>query len=393
MDDRGLGTSRLPTVDAAGRLVAAYLEALAASEESSPARPGALGLGALDALLVALFLERQPGTVTVVDLAAEATRGASSALCARSANVRAVRIGRGASATAWPAWRLALEQHLREPGAGPSAPIGPIGGSEGGLRVALVHLGGVDRREADRRLDEGIEQAGPGPLLALGLGESGRCAGLAALLARGESAGGRRAALFRELAGVVGASGVGLLAADDEATAIALERIDAFFAGNFDFLRLVEAHCRLAMAVSELDDRARGELRAADPRAGVDASLLVRKYREAGDERDRLGADSDRHRDEADRLRGEVDRLLHLVWVRDREGDDLRRLLDRAESERDRAEGRLRELLESGRYRIAERVARLRQDLAPDGTLRGCGYHTGRAALGGLARRIGRKAG
>jgi len=395
MDDREhreLGSGRLPSVDAAGRLVAAYLEALAASEEGVAVhRPSALGLGPLDALLVALYLERQPERVTVIDLAAEATFGASSALCARSSNVRGVRIGRGAAATAWPSWRLALEQHLREPGAGASAPIGPIGGPGGGRRVALLHLGEVDRREADRRIDEALEQAGSGPLVALGLGGSGRCEGLAALLARG--GGGRRAALFRELSGVVGASGLGLLAEDDEATSLTLERIDAFFAGNFDFLRLVEAHCRLAMAVSELDDRMRGELRAADPRAGVDASLLVRRYREAADDRDRLKGEGDRSRDEADRLRGEIDRLLHLVWVRDREGDDLRRLLDRAEADRDRAQSQLGELLGSGRYRIAERVARLRQDLAPDGTLRGRGYVRGRAALGGLARRIGRKAG
>jgi hypothetical protein len=391
MDDRDLRSERLPSVDAAGRQVSAYLEALAETEGAPVDRASALGLGPLDALLAALYLERQPERVTIIDLAAEATRGASSVLCARSANVRGVRIGRGALARAWPSWRLVLEQHVRELGSNRTAPIGPVGGPGGGPRVVLAHLGDIDRATAEQRLDEAQEQSGAGSILVLGLGESGRCAGVAALLARGIN--GRRATLFRELAGVVGASGLGLLANDDEATAITLERINAFFTGNFDFLRLVEGHCRLAMAVAELDDRTRGELRAADPRAGVDASLLVKRYRDAVDERDRLRAESDRHRDDSERLRGEIDRVLHLVWLREREGDDLRRLLDRAKEDRHQAESRLGELLSSGRYRIAERVARLRQDLAPDGTLRGRSYHTSRAALVGLARRISRKAG
>ena len=366
-----------PSIHAASSRVDDYLGWLSGSGIPAP-DPAAAGLGPIDALLIGLFLQYSPGRPSVIDLAAGATSGASAALCAQTVGVSAVRVVTEATSEgALPPWRLALEGYLRQLGPGASAPLEAIEPPDRigpkGRRVAIVALGGLDREQAGHRIDEAMERVPEGPILALGLGRFGRCGAVSALLDRAEGRPGHRALLFRELDDVL-SGGLALLAPEGPATYSVLSRISTFFASNFDFLRLVEAHCRTAVAVTQLDEPTRALLRPATARGGIEVDRLVALYRDA--RRDR------------EQLRANVADLLGRIWSQDQDAADLRRRLVESEADRIDAHVRLSALHESISRSLSTRA---RLALFPAGSVRERGYLKGRALIGGLRR--GRAAG
>ena len=360
MIDRCDEIGLLPSIHAANRRLLVYAERLAeAGLAPAAALPG------LDALLAALFLDRHAERFVVDDRAAPATAGATALLCALRPGAVAVRIPEGDEP-----WRPVLATFLGE--LGDSAPLGPPAGPAPRRRVALVHLGGRDRAVDDRSLDEAIGLGGP--VLVLGLGRTGSCPGIAAALRGAGGSPHLRFTLFRELAPALSSSGLGLIApAGDDEAASALERVAAEFVGNFDLLRLVEAHCRLAVAVAQLDDADREAVQPAGHRDGVDGERLVRRYQQ-------VCRDRDRHRDEAERLRGEVEQLLGRVWESDELGRRLRDHLGAVDAERLGLATELGRVRASRAHRVADRAGQLRVVYRREG-------------LGGLVRRLSRKAG
>ena len=377
MSDRHAEGGVNPSLHAASSRVDDYLGWLAGSGITVPDAADA-GLGPIDALLIGLFLEFHPGRSTVIDLAAASTSGASAALCVQGGGVSSVQVVTEATIDGTlPSWRLALEGYVRHLGPGASAPLEAIEPTDRivqkARRVALVALGGLDREEAGHRIDEALEQVPDGPLLGLGVGRFGYCGAVSALLERAEMRPGRRAVLFRELDHVLG-GGLALLAPEGPATDSVLARISTFFASNFDFLRLVEAHCRTAVAVTQLDEPTRSLLRPATARGGIEVNRLVALYRDACREREQL--------------RANVADLLGRIWSQDQEAADLRRRMAEIEADRVDAHARLGAVLDEVSGRLSTRA---RHALFPAGSIREWGYLKGRSLVGGLRR--GRAAG
>ncbi|QDV39607.1 hypothetical protein [Tautonia plasticadhaerens] len=379
------------------------------------------GIGPLDALLVSLYLDFRADRIAVADLASGATRGASTLLAATRRTVRLVRIPRDDDGSV-SGWRAALRDSIAELEAPcPVEPIVPgVPGSASPGRidceVAIVHAGGLSRREFSDRLDEAGRIAGKGPVLVLGLGPTGRCDAVAELVSRSGDGGPSRLSLFRELGGILGESGVGVLADDPDAEATTLGRISAFFSGNFDFIRLVEGVCRAAVAASQLDESTRQKLVPGNSSGGIDMERALVLLAESGRERDALRRDVDllleqvwQHLDEPTRreiapddpgvgidvdrakfllaesgrrrneLRGDVGNLLELVWRLRCDVDHLLELVWRLRQERD------------GLTRTIEETTLVAPTPSPSITRRAVRVWR-RDGVGGLLRQIHRRA-
>ena len=308
MSHRRSESELLPSVSAAHQRLSTYLDRLGASPGSPPV-DGASTIGPLDSLLISLYLCFRADRIAVLDLAAEPTQGASTLLAATHEGVRVVRVVRPNGVGAG-TWRETLTNHLEELGTGAFCPVETIAPISAGshrdapdrrpLDVVFVHLGGRGRSEIAAQLDEALRLGRGGPVLILGLGATGHCPAIAELVERSSGNGPHRTFLFRELNGVLGMSGIGLLTTDPRSEALTLERIEAFFTGNFDFLRLVEDACRTAVAATMLDEPTRLKLQPGSSRRGIESERVLRLLVEANQEREEL--------------RRNVDNLLEHVW-------------------------------------------------------------------------------
>lgn len=316
MSKRRSDSDLLPSISSSYRRLASLLER--AGDVQGPA------IGPLDTLLLTLYLEFRADRIAVVDFASGATRGASTLLASTRRTVRLVRVAwdvEGPAPGGWPAIEDALED--LEPGA--SCPVEPIVPGASGLvgpasrqafELAIISAKGLVRSEFSDRIDEVKGIVRGGPVLVIGLGPTGRCPAVSELVSRSEGSEPPRLILFRELAGILGESGVGLLADDPDAELTTLNRISAFFSGNFDFLRMVEGVCRAAAISSQLDEPTRQRIMPGNSQGGIDLEQAIRLLSESNRERDVF--------------RAEVDHLLEHVWTLQQEQQGLLRAIEEA---------------------------------------------------------------
>jgi len=376
--NRSTPTSHLPSVYAAYRRVETYLDRVATFEPSAGSGPSSLA--PMDALLASLFIQFHCRRVAVVDLASEATRGSTTLLCAGLSNVRVVKIRRAIGSSSTDPWGPAFREFLDDDAAAGLAPVEPFAGEfdlPGALlpddkarslpeSLVLVQTHGVDREGVKIMLDEGLRLAPGAPVLVFGLDRVGRCEAVSEILGSCESSG-DRLYLFRELAGVVGPSGLGLIAPrGDQQVELSLQRIEHFFASNFDFLRLVDGVCRAAMAVTQLDEVTQGRLRVANSPSGIDVERLVRLFQETS--REKLQFQEELRQARAINYHHEEQRQRLLAWAE--QTHDYHHL-----------QNQLASFQASLSHRAMAWVRRLRHVVAPEGSARFVGYRKSRTAL------------
>lgn len=237
--------------------VEAYRELLPAVDE--PAYDAAARLQPLDAYLIHLVVNLLPGRPTVVDLAAEATWGATTVLALTHPRVRAVRVP---SAGAASRYRFALERYRAECDPPPAAALEPLPALPGTPAWAADRPGHVflicAEEETAGRLVETVraclEADAEGLVVVLGLGGVGQCPAVQGLLEACGTDSARRFWLLRELGDCLLASRVGLVARRDHALVEdVLQRVRQLYTGNFHFLNLVKKSCLAAIRAADVD--------------------------------------------------------------------------------------------------------------------------------------------
>src|SRR5262249_862124 len=98
----------LPTIASAYAAVEEDLERLSETAEGSSRAP--VTIRPIDALLISLMAAYQPGHSHVIDLASEATCGASTVLCRTMSAARRVAVQRCSSG----GWRFVMTRYLRD---------------------------------------------------------------------------------------------------------------------------------------------------------------------------------------------------------------------------------------------------------------------------------------
>jgi hypothetical protein len=217
----------------------------------------------LDGLLAALVLGEATEPCNAVDLAADATAGASTLLCLAHPAVRRVLIRRpGETARRW---RFALAQHL--PGRAALAELSEVGDpvaealAEAG--TPLVVLAPAAGAAAPAEVRRWLGRAPRTVVLLTGLEETGRGVVEAWAAAFGPASPGRFVAL-RELAPALVLSRLGVVAArDNRAAAAALAAVGAAFA-RFGYLDLVRDACDGAIDKAAAEQAGGAVLAAAD---------------------------------------------------------------------------------------------------------------------------------
>ncbi len=230
-----------------------YLQTLARSG-SGAAQPD-LALSALDCYLMGQIAACYPAPPTVIDLAADATAGATTALWSSQPTVRRVLAPRlGGAAECSGAWRGlfpslvdeaaqrraslngdvrlddAAALHALQPDLAPFSPvIFTLAGSDAAPAAAVAHLRRLFQLQPD------------GLVLLLPLGRIGQSALLEAVLADCRAAG-RRLDALREVNPFLSSSQLGLVSSPTTPSIEALVRqLGRPFEGNFEFLTLLQA--------------------------------------------------------------------------------------------------------------------------------------------------------
>ncbi|HEY7158792.1 MAG TPA: hypothetical protein VH575_32910 [Gemmataceae bacterium] len=247
----------------------------AALEERCPlGAPAAASLEALDAYLVHLFLNCHPSAPVVLDLAAEATAGASTLLGLLHPRVKHVAAVGGPLPGDRRAYRGVVEDFLRDQGQ-PLARLQWLAGAEvtsqwnaGADAVLFVDAG---RADVDAEVERCLNVLPAAVVLVFGLGAVGDCAAIDSLLQRFPSGSRRRFALLRDYGEVLSASRVGMVASRDDSSAeVALVRLRHLFTGNYNFLGLLRSATEQAIRSTSSDrDALHGHLLFADWNAEI----------------------------------------------------------------------------------------------------------------------------
>jgi len=253
---------------------------------------GETGPSAVDAFILAQVPEVYATAPVVVDLAADATGGATVALWASNPQVRHVLTPRGEPGDG--AWRDAFPEIAAEMGipperfrladavGGPSRmPVGP---------PVLIHLAVApdDAGAVGKRIAEVLAKYPESLVLLWPLGPTGASPSLEAALAACAADPKYRLELFRELSPFLATSRLGLIrpVRSSEADAV-LDRVRRAFGGNFQFLTLLRTVTDQAARLAVLE-QAGGEIRragAVPQRLDADAyGHLVERVRRVADE-------------------------------------------------------------------------------------------------------------
>jgi hypothetical protein len=246
---------RLPSLSTVFQPIEQYHAAL---EERCPlAAPAVASLEALDAYLVHLFLNCHPSAPTVLDLAAEATAGASTLLGLLHPRVKHVRAVGGPLPGDRRAYRGVVEDFLRDQGQ-PLARLEWIPNADatsqrnvGADAVLFLDAG---REAVDAEVERWLNVFPAAIVLVFGLGAVGDCAAIDSLLRRFPSGSRRRFALVRDYGEALSASRLGVVASRDESSAdVALFRLRQLFAGNYTFLGLLRSATEQAIRSTSSD--------------------------------------------------------------------------------------------------------------------------------------------
>ncbi|MBY0524005.1 MAG: hypothetical protein K2R98_11435 [Gemmataceae bacterium] len=230
----------IPTLHSAWRSIEQYQESVqpdvAARLEST--------LSPLDAMLFHLLLELLPGDASVVDLAAEAMGGACSVLALGQSRVRRVAIPETSGSNRLDnESRLAVErfrQTNRSEATVEMLPVGRdphsalVGGPQDAVRVLLLAADDAETRAGQVRAC--LEAAPEAVVGILGLGRVGDCQAIEVLLRDFGTGSGYRLHLLRERGAALVASRFGLIARSGHPVEETLHRIEQLYATNLDFL-------------------------------------------------------------------------------------------------------------------------------------------------------------
>jgi len=244
-----------PTLFSVYEPIESYLDAVqTACGGPSDGDRGASALGAIDFFLLHRWIAQYVLRPRVIDLASEATLGASTLFFRGNPQVREVQVLPPAErAAGTPDWRPLLEaaaadrQVSSQPSCGflAASRVGEIGRCfrENELRPPLLVLLHVDEKESRQSLEGMLQE-----LLSLQqdvvvavcpVGRIGRCSVLASLIAYGASHEEHRLAALREICPFTATSQLAILYRASNSNADeALERLGHWFEGNFQFLSL-----------------------------------------------------------------------------------------------------------------------------------------------------------
>jgi hypothetical protein len=247
--------AQLPSLSTVSGPIEQYYAAL--QEQRPLAASTATSLEALDAYLVHLFLNCHPETTTLLDLAAEATAGASSLLGLLHPRVKQVRALGGPLPGDRRAYRGVVEDFLFDKGQAlsclewlSSAELSGQRGTGGDI-VLFIEAGCADM---DAEVERCLNAVPSAVVLIFGLGAVGDCAAIDALLRRFPSGSPRRFTLWRESGEALSASRLGMVASrDNPAAKIALVRLKQLFTGNYSFLGLLRSATEQAIRSSSSD--------------------------------------------------------------------------------------------------------------------------------------------
>jgi hypothetical protein len=251
----------LPTIYRAYKPVEDYLDALARAGGDE----AQVGLAPVDALIVNLLVTLCPDRPTLVDLAGDATRGASTVLCCTQS--RASRV-----LSRWLAerggWRFFLTRFLDHYEANSLAPpreaefgdatldLGPRDDLFPAVAPVLVFLA-ADGNPGDlaQRVRGWAERGPDVVVVVMGLGDTGACEHVGRLVAAFDGRAPHRLVLPRERAAALHASTLGLVCPrDNPYLEHVLARLAKLFTGNFSFLGLVKKACEDAIRAADVDN-------------------------------------------------------------------------------------------------------------------------------------------
>jgi hypothetical protein len=215
----------------------------------------------LDAYLTHLLVTAHPGEPAILDLAAEATAGASTLvglLHPRQPHVRAVA---GPLPGDRRAYRGVVEDFLQRQGKDLSS-LQWLSHAEqtadlhGDTDVLIFIAASTPSLDAD--VERWLNQLPSAIVLVFGIGPVGDCAALDALLRRFPTDSPRRLTLLRESGEALSASRLGMVAERDNAAAeAALRRLKQSFTSNYSFLGLLRSTTEKAIRVSGSDTAVR----------------------------------------------------------------------------------------------------------------------------------------
>lgn len=215
----------------------------------------------LDAYLAHLLVMVHPGEPAILDLAAEATAGASALLGLlhpRQPHVRAVS---GPLPGDRRAYRAVVEDFLQRQGKDLASlqwlsHAEPAAARHGETDVLVFVAANSPTVDAD--VEHWLNILPCAIVLVLGLGPVGDCAALDALLQRFPTGSSRRLTLLRERGEALSTSGLSMVAQHDNAAAEAvLRRLKQLFTSNYGFLSLLRSATENAIRASGSDTAVR----------------------------------------------------------------------------------------------------------------------------------------
>lgn len=249
---------RLPSILSVNQPIEQYQAGLS---KRSPLLACAATLDPLDAYLAHLLVNVHPGEPVVLDLAAEATAGASTLVGLLHPRQPHVRAASGPLPGDRRAYRGVVEEFLERQGKDCSLlhwlPHDEPAAELHGEADVIVFVA-ASQPDVDIEVERWLNVLPSALVLIFGLGPVGECPTLDALVQRFPTGSPRRLALLRESGEVLSASRLGMAADCDNAAAeIVLRRLKQLFAGNYSFLGLLRSATEQAILATQSDTAAR----------------------------------------------------------------------------------------------------------------------------------------
>jgi len=212
----------------------------------------------LDAYLAHLLITVHPGEPAILDLAAEATTGASTLLSLLHPRQPHVHALGGPLPGDRRAYRGAVEEFLQRHGKDVSYLQWLPHAEHLHGQADVVVFVAANKPDIDTAVERCLNQMPSAIVLVFGLGPVGDCAALDALLKHFPTGSSRRLTLLRESGEALSASRLGMVAEHDNATAEALlRRLRQLFTSNYSILGLLRSAAEKAIRASGSDTAVR----------------------------------------------------------------------------------------------------------------------------------------
>jgi hypothetical protein len=212
----------------------------------------------LDAYLAHLLLTAHPGEPAILDLAADATAGASTLVGLLHPSQPHVRAIGGSLSGDRRSYRGAVEEFLQRHGKDHSSLEWMHHAEHLHGETDVFVFVAANKPDIDTEVERCLTQVPSAIVLVFGLGPVGDCAALDALLKRFPTGSPRRLTLLRESGEALSASRLGMVAQRDNDTAeAALRRLKQLFTSNYSFLGLLRSATENAIRATGSDTAVR----------------------------------------------------------------------------------------------------------------------------------------